>query len=82
MKITPPKDIHPITKVRREELIELVEKIMACEGGEEQMYRRVQIFENNVPHPAASDLIFWPKVDGNSAEEIVDEALSYKPNLL
>jgi len=32
-----------------------------------------------VNHPNAGDLIFFPAKEGATAEEIVDEALSYRP---
>ncbi len=37
--------------------------------------------ERSVPHPEVSDLIFYSKRE-MTAEEIVAEALSYKPILL
>ena len=39
-------------------------------------------FEANVPHPEASDLIFYPDryfADEPTAEQVVDCALSYRP---
>ena len=50
---------------------------------EDQIDEWVTVFERSVPHPEASDLIFWPLRHGlgtdPSAEEIVNAALSYKP---
>jgi hypothetical protein len=69
----------------RDELIALVRRIMAAEGEtEEGADRLVELFEANVPHPDASNFIFWPEhAIGErrelSAEEIVDMALSYRP---
>ncbi len=37
--------------------------------------------EKLLPHPGVSDLIFYPKRE-MTAEEIVDEALAYKPIIL
>ena len=72
-----------VDKLSREELIELVEKILKVEGNEDEVTDWVNLFEDNVPHPEASGLIFWPSRYGlasnPSAEEIVDKALSYKP---
>nr|WP_232272082.1 hypothetical protein [Streptomyces gobiensis] len=41
----------------------------------------VQLLEANVSHPRVSDLVFHPSDDlqDASAEEIVDEALKYRP---
>jgi hypothetical protein len=70
-------------KLSREELVELVRKIRNVEGNEEEIVAWVNLFENNVPHPEASGLIFWSSKYGLSSnpspEEIVDKALSYKP---
>jgi hypothetical protein len=71
-------------EVDREELITLVQRIMAGEAKtEEEDDRLVELFEANVPRPGASDLIFWPEhALGErrqlTAEEVVDLALSYK----
>ena len=35
--------------------------------------------EANVPHLGVSDLIFWPERGELTAEQIVDDALAYKP---
>lgn len=37
----------------------------------------IEILENNVPHPAPSDLIFWNEED-LTPEEVVSIALTYK----
>jgi colicin immunity protein/pyocin immunity protein len=67
----------------RDELIELVERIMRAEGADqEEADALVGRFEANVPHPAASDLIFYPDAHFGhepTAEEVVDRALSYRP---
>jgi hypothetical protein len=72
----------------REELIELVERIMRAEGEtEEQADQLIDLFEANVPRPEASDLIFHPEqalgdaYPGRelTAAEVVDFALSYRP---
>jgi Colicin immunity protein / pyocin immunity protein len=66
-------------KMSREELIELVRKIMDAEGSEEEIDVWLDELERNVPHPEVSDLIFWPKKEPVTPEEVVDEALAYKP---
>jgi len=68
-------------KLSREELIILVEKIINCEGTEEEIDQMIEIVEKNVPHPEVSDLIFWDEED-LSPEQIVDKALNYKPIIL
>lgn len=69
----------------RDELIDLVRRIMAAEGEtEEEADALVELFEANVPHPRASNLIFWPEHEIGerrelTPEEVVDLALSYEP---
>jgi hypothetical protein len=71
----------------REELIALVARIMRAEDDEEEQDRLVEIFQDSVVHPAASDLIYWPDrvpevPEGRrefTPEEVVDLALAYKP---
>jgi len=64
---------------KRERLIALVEKIMASDGTETEIDAWVEELESEVPHPAPSDLIFFPQ-DGKelTAAEVVDMALSYQ----
>ena len=63
----------------KEELVELVRKIMECEGSEEEIDEWLLIVKDSVPHPAVSDLIFYPEDDDVTPEEVVEQALSYKP---
>ncbi|HNT78902.1 MAG TPA: bacteriocin immunity protein [Anaerolineae bacterium] len=69
-------------KIDRDELIELVEKILRVDGDEDQIVAWVNHFSQNVPHTEASGLIFWPEQYGlgvaPSPEEIVDKALDYE----
>ena len=41
----------------------------------------LELFTTNVPHPSASDLIYWPPpaLENASSAAIVDAALSYQP---
>lgn len=64
--------------MNREELVALVLKITQAEGSEAEIDRMIELLEQNVPHPAVSDLVFYPDSD-RTADEIVDRALSYKP---
>jgi hypothetical protein len=68
-----------VEKMRtKRRLIELVRRIMNAEGTEEELDHMLDRLEKSVPHPEVSDLIFWD--DRNlTAEEIVEEALSYQP---
>ncbi|WP_405811847.1 bacteriocin immunity protein [Streptomyces sp. NBC_01520] len=67
----------------RDQLVELVRKIMADHGTEEEVDRLVEILEASVPHPRVLNLIYHPDMegftDGLTAEEVVDTALSYTP---
>ncbi|MCR8979556.1 hypothetical protein O0547_23560 [Brevibacillus laterosporus] len=46
-------------KLRKEELIKLVERICNPKLSEEEVSEYIHILEKNVPLPAPSDLIFW-----------------------
>ncbi|OIJ20714.1 hypothetical protein BKP45_08685 [Anaerobacillus alkalidiazotrophicus] len=61
----------------KEELIKLVEKICNVEGTEDEMDNMLRVLEENVLHPAVSDLIFYND-DELTPKEIVEKALSYK----
>lgn len=63
----------------REELIELVEKIMKCEGTEEEIDNMIDVLEENVVDPYVTDYIYYEE---NTPEEVVDKALAYKPIIL
>jgi hypothetical protein len=65
-------------KLTREELISLVRKIANSEGTEEEINEWMEVLRRSVPHPAVSGLIFWPK-EPKTPEQIVDEALAYRP---
>ena len=64
-------------KLSKEELIELVNKICNPKLSDEEISGYIDILEDNVPHPAPSDLIFWNEED-LSTEEVVNIALTYK----
>jgi hypothetical protein len=71
----------------REQLIAMVERIQSNVAGEQEEDRLVALFSESVPHPRASDLIFYPEHEfGRSvgdeqptAEQIVEAALAYIP---
>ncbi|MFK7749082.1 MAG: colicin immunity protein [Kordia sp.] len=74
--------------MKREELIELGKKIVACEGAEEEIDLLYEEFNKNVPDPDGANLFFYPEnynarkdniADYNpSIEDVVDKALAYK----
>ncbi|WP_197517285.1 bacteriocin immunity protein [Microbacterium karelineae] len=68
-----------VPDITREELIEIVDRISAADDSGD-FY--LELFEMNVPHPEASDLIFWPpeELQDASSAQIVDAALSYTPH--
>lgn len=65
-------------RLTREELIELVNKIIECEGSEEEIDVMIEVVKRNVPYPDISDLIYWSE-DELTPEQIIDKALNYKP---
>lgn len=67
-----------LKKLTREELINLVNRIIECEGTEEEIDEMIEVIERNVPHPEVSDLIYWNDEE-LTPEQIVDIALGYKP---
>lgn len=79
-----------MNKMSREELLKLV-RIISNAGldeetgkkyNEKEIDRLVEIFEENIPHPGGSDLLFYPELCGLpndvSPEKMLDVALSYK----
>lgn len=63
----------------REELIDLVNRIILIDGTEEEVDEMIDVFENNISDPEARDYLFSLKYDGLKSAEIVDKALSYMP---
>ncbi|MEV6866008.1 bacteriocin immunity protein [Streptosporangium subroseum] len=70
-----------VPDVTRDELVEIVCRIVANDP-EADYYLR--LFEVNVPHPQAADLIFHPPAELQDApsEAIVEAALSYRAIVL
>jgi hypothetical protein len=73
------KKYGSIPESERVMLVALVQRIMDAEGSEEEQDAQIQKLEDEVLHPEAADLIFYPEVDGESAEKIVDKLLAYRP---
>lgn len=63
-------------KLSKEELVELVKKIFAGNGSEEEINDLLDILKKNVPHPSPANLIYWEDL---TPEEVVNKCLSYKP---
>ncbi|CAN7762250.1 bacteriocin immunity protein [Paenibacillus sp. LjRoot56] len=62
----------------KEELIVLVRKIMNVEGSEEEVDNMIELLKSSIPLPEVSDLIYWNENE-LTAEQVVEQALSYKP---
>ncbi|MBE1442635.1 hypothetical protein GGC63_002059 [Paenibacillus sp. OAS669] len=56
----------------------MVRKIMKVEGNEEEIDSMIELLKYSVPHPEVSDLIYWNEHE-LTAEQVVEQALSYKP---
>ncbi|MFI6464149.1 hypothetical protein [Streptomyces sp. NPDC050528] len=67
-----------VPDVTREELVEVVRRILA---GDTEAEYYLRLFTANVAHPAALNLIFHPPYElaDASAEQIVDAALAHRP---
>ncbi|MFJ3205890.1 hypothetical protein [Streptomyces sp. NPDC086989] len=67
-----------VADITRDELVEIVRRLLLAYP-ESDHYAR--LLEANVSHPRVSGLVFHPSnnLRGASAEQIVDEALKYRP---
>jgi alkylhydroperoxidase family enzyme len=75
--------------MERDELIALVERILGTEPKSEEETRLLRLFQANVSHPSAANLIFVEEEftlvglerepTGLTPEQIVDTALAYEP---
>jgi hypothetical protein len=70
-----------VADITRDELVEIVRRLLTA-SAESGYYLR--LLEANVSHPRVSDLVFHPSdiLQDSSAEQIVDEALKYRPIVL
>ncbi len=66
------------TQLTKDELIQLVKKVMNAEGSEKEIDGWLKLVELNVPHPAVTDLIYYHEEE-LTPEQVVDKALAYKP---
>ena len=67
-----------MARLTRTELIALVEQLFSCRGTPAQENEWITALEQNVPHPAITDLMYWSDEELSPAQ-IVDRALAYKP---
>ncbi|MCX5328697.1 MULTISPECIES: hypothetical protein [unclassified Streptomyces] len=67
-----------VADVTRDELVEIVRRLLMATPDSSYYLR---LLEANVAHPRVSDLVFHPSDNPHdaSAEQIVDEALQYRP---
>ena len=61
-----------------DELVEVVSKIMEADGTETELSRLIDLVSREVPHPSWTNLIYYNEEE-LSAEEVVAQALAYKP---
>lgn len=64
-------------KLTFRELVELVNKLYNPKLSDDEVSEYIGLLEDNVTHPAPSDLIFWNEEE-LSPEEVVEIALGYK----
>ncbi|MDQ1913741.1 bacteriocin immunity protein [Paenibacillus sp. GD4] len=65
-------------QLSKEEMIDLVRKIMNSEGSEAEIDIMIDLLKKSVPHPEVSNLIFWNEEE-LTPEQVVEQAISYKP---
>jgi hypothetical protein len=64
----------------RAELVDAVRRIASAEETDEETSRLLTLVSRNVPHPAVSDLIFYPPNGVElTPEQVVEIALAYQP---
>ena len=63
-----------LRKLNRQEMIELVTRIVEVVGSEEEQDEMIELFEFNCLNSKKSDLIFYPGERELTVEEIVDAA--------
>ena len=61
-------------------MIEVTRKLMTADiENEFESDYLSRLFDANIGHPDKHDLIFYPKIEFKTPEELVDYALAYKP---
>jgi hypothetical protein len=84
----PPRKVESVT---RDELIEIIRRAMLTSGDPDYFYY-MEVFDANVPMPKAAMLIYYPPEGSElgrhigsydpTPEEIVDQALAWRPIIL
>jgi len=67
-----------LTGPRRAELVDIVRRLQAATGTEDEHDQLLGVLRANVPDPRVSDLIYWPP-SVLSPDEIIVRALAYRP---
>lgn len=72
------RPVRPVVgDITRDELVEIVRRLLVADPESDYFLR---LLAANVLHPRVSDLVFHPLgLQDASAEQIVDEALKYRP---
>lgn len=64
--------------MRRDEMVQLVEQIVGCDGTEAEIDAKIMLSEKSTVCPDVIDLMFHHEPE-LTAEEVVDAILAYKP---
>jgi hypothetical protein len=69
-----------VKKLSRAELIAIAKRLMSDHDvpSDVETERLGRQFDGNVPHPDGIGLIFYPKIEFKTAEDLVDYALAYQ----
>ncbi|MEU6554899.1 bacteriocin immunity protein [Streptomyces sp. NPDC046915] len=62
----------------REELVHIVQQLIDATLPEDEEDRLLEELKESVPHPRVSDLIYYSD-PALTAEDVVDQALAYRP---
>jgi hypothetical protein len=62
----------------KEELAELIRRVIEVDGTEQEIDACIEAISNAVPHPSWTDLVYHNDRD-LSPEEVAEVALAYKP---
>jgi hypothetical protein len=71
-------------KLTNEEMLNLIKKLMAGQGSDEEAGDWLYMLERNANGAPVGDYIFWPEKEEENltAEQILDKALAYEPRIL
>ena len=65
----------------KSELINLVRRVVEADGTESELDEYIQLVSRSVPHPRWTDLMYYNTRE-LTPEEVVEEALAYRPTQL